>query len=121
MVTSETLPVVVLRDFLRRQLELKRRLPSQFARDLGVSHPTVGRWLTGEDVPNTKCCWRIAELTGEPLLSVLKMAGHLPADFAHDPTYELPAFREYFNIKYPGKLHPMILQVIEREINYHND
>lgn len=116
VMTQETVPAILMKDFIRKQLTLRNRLPSQLAKDLGVSHPTVGRWLTGEDMPSSKCCWRLAELTGEPLLKVLQMAGHLPADFRDDPTLELPAFREYMMFKYPGKLASPILAMIEREL-----
>lgn len=116
MVTTETVPEIVLKDFIRRQLEIRHRLPAQLARDLGVSHPTVGRWLTGEDTPNPKACWALAELTGEPLVNVMKMAGHLPAHFEIDPIYQLPAFREYLMHKYPGRLHESQIRMIEHEL-----
>lgn len=118
MVTTvnQTVPGIVLKDFLNRQMKLRGRLPSQFARDLGVSHPTVGRWLTGEDVPNTKCCQLIANLTGEPVVRILKMAGHLPADFDIEQPTDLPPFREYIALKYPDKLSESIVLMIEREL-----
>ena len=114
--TDITIPSVIFKDFVRRQLELTGLLPSQFAKKIGVSHPTVGRWLTGEDVPNTNCCRLISKFTGTPIIDIFKMTGHLPADFQEDPTYELPAFREYLMHKYPGRLHISIVNMIEREL-----
>ncbi len=41
-----------LSSFLNDLMRRKRVRPSQLATQLGVSHATVGRWLTGEDIPN---------------------------------------------------------------------
>ena len=113
--TTKTVPKVEFKDFIRRQLELRETYPARFAKDLGVSHPTVGRWLTGEDIPKAKVCWRIAEVTGVPLWDLLKMAGHIPADY--EPDQDLPAFRSYMSQKYPGVLADSVLRMVEREIN----
>ena len=56
----------------------RRRLRSQLAGDLGVSHATVSRWLSGADIPNTKSCHKLAEYSGVPLEKVLSIVGHLP-------------------------------------------
>jgi len=39
--------VLFLKDIMRR----RKRLPSQLAADLGTSHATVNRWLSGEEFP----------------------------------------------------------------------
>ena len=56
-----------LEDLMRR----RRRLPSQLAADLGVSHATVRRWLFNEDIPSTRSCRRLADYSGVPLQNVL--------------------------------------------------
>ncbi|MCK4785104.1 MAG: helix-turn-helix transcriptional regulator [Desulfobacteraceae bacterium] len=42
--------------FLKEVMRRRRRLPSQLAADLGVSHASVSRWLSGSDRPNTGSC-----------------------------------------------------------------
>ena len=48
------------------------------AADLGVSHATVSRWLSGRDIPNTQSCQKLAQYSGVPLENVLSIAGHMP-------------------------------------------
>jgi transcriptional regulator with XRE-family HTH domain len=100
--------VSFLQDLMRR----RRRLPSQLAKDVGVSHPTVGRWLTGEDAPSTTSCRKLAVYTGVPVEEILAMAGHLP-EINPVPVAEWPEFREYANIKYPDELDEDIIIMIE--------
>ena len=90
----------------------RRRLPSQLAADLGVSHATVSRWLSGADIPNTKSCRKLAEYSGVPLEKVLSIVGHLPiiAEVEHS---EWPEFREYAQRKYPDELDEDLITVIE--------
>jgi len=56
----------------------KKRLPSQLAMDLNISHATVGRWLSGQDIPNIKSCRKLSEYTGVSLERILVITGHLP-------------------------------------------
>ena len=90
----------------------RKRLPSQLAADLGVSHVTVSRWLSGADVPNTKSCQKLAEYSGVPLEKVLSIVGHLPgiAEIKHS---DWPEFREYAQHKYPDELDEDLITVIE--------
>jgi len=64
--------VKFLEDLMRR----RKRLPSQLASDLGISHATVHRWLAGDDLPSTRSCRTLAEYSGTPLQKILAMAGH---------------------------------------------
>ena len=73
-------------------MRLRGRLPSQLAADLGVSHATVSRWLSGEDVPSTRSCRRLAEYSGVPLQKILAIAGHVP-ETAVGETFEWPKLR----------------------------
>ncbi len=95
----------------------RRRLPSQLATDIGVSHPTVGRWLSGEDAPSTASCLKLAEYSGVSVEEILATSGHLPA-ITQAPTTEWPEFREYANRKYPNERDEdtiiMIEDLIER-------
>jgi len=90
----------------------RKRLPSQLAADLGVSHATVSRWLSDADVPNTKSCRRLAKYSGVPLEKVLSIVGHLPriGEVEHS---EWPEFREYAQHKYPNELDEDVITMIE--------
>ena len=94
---GEGAPLVsFLKDIMRR----RKRLPSQMAKDIGVSHPTVGRWLSGEDIPSTLSCRKLAAYSGVPVEKVLAIAGHVPA-VAQTVPDEWPQYREYMRGKYP--------------------
>ena len=98
--------------FLKEIMKRRKRLPTQLARDLGVSHPTVARWLTGEDIPSTPSCRKLADYSGVPLEKVLSIAGHLPRVAQTAPT-EWPEFREYAQRKYPAELDEDTVTLIE--------
>lgn len=114
MSNTEESPIIV---FLKELMRRRRCLPSQLAKDIGVSHPTVGRWLSGEDVPRTPSCRKLATYSGVPVEEILVAAGHLPA-VRQAPAAEWPEFREYANRKYPDELDEdtiiMIEDLIER-------
>jgi len=101
-----------LASFLKDVMRRRKRLPSQLAADLGVSHATVGRWLSGEDVPSTKSCRRLAEYSGVPLDQVLSLAGHIPTIAKRQPA-DWPEFREYARNKYPNELDEDLISLIE--------
>ena len=87
-------------------------LPSQLAADLGVSHTTVSRWLSGADIPSTRSCRRLAEHSGVPLEKVMSIVGHLPR-IAEAGSPEWPEFREYACQKYPAELDEDLIAMIE--------
>ena len=64
--------------FLVELMLHRKRLPSQLAADLNVSHATVGRWLSGQDIPNVKSCRKLSEYADIPLERILVITGHLP-------------------------------------------
>ncbi len=90
----------------------RKRRPSQLAAELGISHATVGRWLSGADVPNTKSCRKLSEYSGVPLQKVLSVAGHMPGS-AEAGKPEWPEFREYARQKYPSELDEDMITMIE--------
>ncbi len=98
--------------FLKEVMNRKKRLPSQMAADLGISHATVSRWLSARDVPSTKSCRRLADYTRIPLEKILSIAGHLPPLPDEGPT-EWPEFREYARRKYPNELDEDLITMIE--------
>ena len=100
--------VSFLKDLMRR----RKCLPSQLAASLGVSHATVGRWLSGDDVPNTRSCRKLAQFSGVPLEKILSVTGHLPTLGEAVPA-EWPEFREYARRKYPGELDEDLVTMIE--------
>lgn len=103
---------ILLVSFLNEVMRLHKCLPSQLAADLGVSHATIGRWLSGEDVPSTQSCQKLAEYSGVPVQKVLSIAGHLPRILQQAPA-EWPEFREYAHAKYPDELDEDLIAMIE--------
>jgi len=103
---------VPIASFLKEVMRRCKRLPSQLAADLGISHATVSRWLSGEDVPSTKSCRKLAAYSGVPLEKVLSIVGHLPGIAEKNPP-EWPEFREYARRKYPHDLDEDLITMIE--------
>jgi transcriptional regulator with XRE-family HTH domain len=98
--------------FLREVLRRRKRLPSQMASDLQISHATVIRWLAGTSIPSTQSCQRLSEYSGVPLSKILSLAGHAPAIAEAIPA-EWPEFREYARQKYPDELDDDLITMIE--------
>jgi len=105
---AETSFVSFLQDIMRR----RHRLPSHLAADLGISHVTVGRWLSGEDAPNIDSCRKLADYSGISLEKILSIAGHLPQMDETAPA-DWPEFREYAIRKYPAILDEDLVTMIE--------
>jgi transcriptional regulator with XRE-family HTH domain len=103
---------VPLVSFLKGLMSKRKRLPSQLASDLGISHATVSRWLSGQDIPSTKSCRKLAEYSGVPLEKVLSIVGHMPGVAEMAPT-EWPEFREYARQMYPNELDEDMITMIE--------
>ena len=87
-------------------------MPSQLAADLGVSHATVGRWLSNKDVPSTDSCRRLAAYSGVPVEKILSITGHLPR-IAERARTEWPEFRDYARQMYPDELDEDLITMIE--------
>ena len=109
LMSTQEVPIVA---FLRELMRRRKRLPSQLAADLGVSHVTVSRWLSGGDVPSTSSCRKLAEYSGVPLQKVLSIAGHMTGIMEQGPV-EWPEFREYARRKYPKELDEDLITMIE--------
>ena len=107
--STKELPLIT---FLKSLMRRRRRLPSQLAKDLGISHATVSRWLSGDDIPNTRSCRRLGEYAGVPVENILFIAGHLPR-VAETASAEWPEFREYARQKYPAELDEDLITMIE--------
>jgi transcriptional regulator with XRE-family HTH domain len=107
--SAEDVPIV---SFLKEVMRRRKRLPSQLAADLGISHATVSRWLSSKDIPSTRSCRKLAEYTGVPLEKVLSLVGHLPRVAEVAPP-EWPEFREYARQKYPNELDEDLITMIE--------
>jgi len=103
---------VPLISFLKELMRRRKRLPSQLASDLGISHATVSRWLAGTDTPSTGSCRGLAEYSGTPLEKILSLAGHLPK-MAETSANEWPEFREYAQHKYSDELDEDLITMIE--------
>ena len=98
--------------FLKEVMRRRKRLPSQMAADLGISHATVSRWLSGEDIPSTRSCRRLADYSGVPIETILSLVGHLPRVAEKEASY-WPEFREYACQKYPDELDEDLITMIE--------
>ncbi len=98
--------------FLKEVMRRRKRLPSQLAADLGVNHSTVGRWLSGADLPGINSCRRLGEYSGVPVEKILSIVGHLPR-IAEVGSPEWPEFREYARQKYPNELDEDLITMIE--------
>jgi len=107
--STEEVPFV---SFLKEVMRRRKRLPSQLAADLGVSHATVSRWLSGDDIPSTRSCRKLAKYSGVPLEKILSLTGHLPGVAERKPA-EWPEFREYARQKYPNELDEDLITMIE--------
>jgi transcriptional regulator with XRE-family HTH domain len=82
------------------------------ASELGISHATVSRWLSGIDIPNTRSCQRLADYSGVPVQKILATVGHI-SRVAEKPVAEWPEFREYAQHKYPAELDEDLITMIE--------
>ncbi|MAF86062.1 MAG: hypothetical protein CL875_06285 [Dehalococcoidales bacterium] len=111
---------VPIASLLEEIMRLRKRLPSQLAADLGISHATIHRWLTGKDMPSTRSCLKLAEYSGIPLHKVLSITGHLPEMMEQVPA-EWPEFREYAQQKYPKELDEDLITMIEDLIERRRD
>ncbi len=105
-------PDDLLSTFLNRLMERRHRLPSQMAADLGVSHATVSRWLSGKDLPSPQSCRTLAEYADLPVERVLSIVGHLPPPAEPSPS-EWPEFRDYVREKYGDALDDDLVRLIE--------
>jgi transcriptional regulator with XRE-family HTH domain len=102
-------------EFIAYLQELIRRrgsLPSQFAADVGVSHTSVSRWLSGKEKPSFTSCVKLANYTGVPLQRILHIVGYL-VPVEEKAASELPDFREYVKRKYPQELDDDLVTLIE--------
>ncbi len=106
---TEQAPLI---SFLEEVMRRRKRLPSQLASDLGFSHATVSRWLSGADIPNTRSCRRLADYSGVPLEKILSIVGHLPRVAETGPA-DWPEFSEYARQKYPNELDEDLITMIE--------
>ncbi len=107
--SAREVPIV---SFLKEVMRRRKRLPSQLASDLGISHATVGRWISGADIPNTRSCRKLAQYSGVPLENILSLSGHMPG-VAEARSPEWPEFRDYARQKYPNELDDDLITMIE--------
>lgn len=101
-----------LKSFLQELMRRRRVLPSRLATELGISHATISRWLSGRDTPSVKSCRKLADYDEIPVERVLTIAGHLPKTSADRPD-RLPVFREYARQKYSAELDEDLITMID--------
>ena len=98
--------------FLEELMRRKRILPSQMAKELGISHATISRWLSGQDLPSVRSCQELAKYSDAPLTNVLNTAGYLSTR-ADTKSAQWPEFREYARQKYPDLFDEDLITMIE--------
>jgi transcriptional regulator with XRE-family HTH domain len=98
--------------FLKEVMQRRKQLPSKLAANLGISHATVSRWLSGDDIPNTRSCQKLAEYSGVPVEKILSLTGHLPRVSKRSKP-DWPEFREYARQKYSNELDEDLIIMIE--------
>lgn len=108
---------VLLISFLRELMRLHKRLPAQIAADLGISHATVSRWLSGKNIPSIKSCLRLAEYSSMPPSKILSIVGYLPSIDSGRAT-DWPELREYAMGKYPEELDEDMIIMLEALIKH---
>ncbi len=62
-------------EWLAQELERRHWSVTQFARRVGVGHPTVSRWMSGQRRPDAASAGRIARALGVPPVVVLDLLG----------------------------------------------
>ena len=100
--------IKILEELMRR----RSKLPSQLAKDLGISHATVSGWLSGKYTPDTRSCLKLSEYSGIQIEEFLCAAGHMP-QLNENSSFILPEFREYARTKYPEELGEDVITIIE--------
>jgi transcriptional regulator with XRE-family HTH domain len=100
--------VLFLRDLLRR----RKCQPSQLASEIGISHATVSRWLSGKDQPSAHSCLKLAEYSGSPLSNILSLIGLSDTEM-NAKSSVWPEFREYAHKMYPEELDEDLITMIE--------
>jgi transcriptional regulator with XRE-family HTH domain len=103
---------VPLVTFLKEIMRRRKLKPSRLAIEMGFSHGTISRWLSGEDTPKTTSCRKIAEYSDVSLKKILSIVGHLP-EIAETESPDWPEFREYARLKYPSELDEDLITMIE--------
>jgi len=90
----------------------RERLPNQLAKDLGLNHATISRWLSGKTIPSIDSCKKLADYSCVSINQLLSICGHL-SDSVEESPLTLPEFREYARRKYPAELDEDIIAMVE--------
>lgn len=103
--------------FLKELMRRRGRLPSQLAADLGVSHTSVSRWLSGKERPSFESCLKLAAYAAVPLERVLSIVGHL-LPLVDTGLAKWPDFREYAKRKYPRRFSSIMVGLISFALTF---
>lgn len=98
--------------FMKEVMRRRKRKPGQLAADLGISHATISRWLSGDDIPNPSSCQKLADYSGTPVEKILSIVGHI-AQISDKESTQWPQFREYVQKMYPEELDEDVITMIE--------
>jgi transcriptional regulator with XRE-family HTH domain len=98
--------------FLNNLMRRNKIKPNRLAIEVGVSHTTMSRWLSGKTTPDLNSCKNIALYAGVSTDKVLSVVGLLP-ETAPLPYANWPEFREYATRKYAHELDEDLITIIE--------
>lgn len=84
--------LMALKDIVKLEMEKKGLSIREFAKLVGVSHPTISDILNGEE-PSFDVCRKLAPILNLPLEGVLRAAGLLPP-VSEDTEYQ----EEFFHL-----------------------
>lgn len=93
-------------------VQRKKIIPNKLAKDLGISHSTVSRWLSGRDFPSIASCKKLASYLDTSLEKILGIAGYTD-EISSSRNEHWPEFREYARAKYPNELDDDIITMVE--------
>ena len=105
--------------FIEELLKRRKIRPNRLAVNLGISHATISRWLSGEDTPGLRSCRKLADYSGVSVNHVFAIAGYLP-EVKGKPAF-WPEFREYMNGKYPQEIDEDLITLVEDLIERKRD
>jgi transcriptional regulator with XRE-family HTH domain len=98
-------------EFLEDLIRRRKLLPNRLAKELGINHSTISRWLSGKSIPSVRSCWEIAQYCRVPIEDILIAAGYIPGKMATTSPY--PEFREYIRSKYSEELDEDLIIMVE--------
>ena len=103
--------------YLLKSIDREQQSLRKVAQELGVSHTTISRWLSGSATPTLQSYQKLANYVGLPLDS-LRSLGVRPVVSTPNGQNEWPEFRQYAKEKYPEELDDDFIVMVEALIEH---